>query len=76
MGPHQLAGVEPRVEVRVGGAIKPLGERPLRPGVVLGLDREQAPDRRTGGPEGRAREPLRDEPSPRDRLDCSDPRQR
>jgi hypothetical protein len=76
VGAHQLAGVEPSVEVRVGGAIKPLGERPLRAGVVLGLDREQAPDRRTGGPEGRARESLRDEPSPSDRLDLLDPRQR
>jgi hypothetical protein len=76
VGPHHLAGIEPGVEVRVGRTIQALGERPLRAGIVLRLDREEAPNRLTGGRERRPYESLRDEPSPRDRLTGSGVRQR
>ena len=66
--PDELARVKPRVQGRLGRAVEALGERPFGTGVVLRLDREQAPDRRSGGREGRACQSLRAEPSPGDRL--------
>jgi hypothetical protein len=44
VGAQDGAGVEQPVELAVGGRRDPLPDRPLRTGVVLGLDGEEAPD--------------------------------
>jgi hypothetical protein len=66
--PDHLAGVECSIELGIGGALDPLADRPLRAGVVLRLDREELPNRRGGGREALADEPLSRQPANRDGL--------
>jgi hypothetical protein len=65
--PQELARVEPGVEVRLGDSREPLRERPLRAGVVLRLDGEQASNGLAGAAVRFPDEPLRPQPAERDR---------
>ena len=68
MRPQELARVEPGVEVRLGDPREPLRERPLRAGIVLRLNGEQASNGLAGAAVRFPGEPLRPQPAERDRV--------
>jgi hypothetical protein len=69
MRPHEVAGFEPRVDVRIRDRrSRPLPDGPPRARVVLRLDREQVPDRVSRIVEWRSDEPLRLEAPNRDSV--------